>query len=73
MAIARRTLGSALIVVTIVVVLVYAVLPSRAYFDQRESLADSRAELTALEERNEELQSRIEGLDTRAEIELLAQ
>lgn len=72
MAIARRTLVSALLVVTIVVVLVYAVLPSRAYFDQRESLSDSRIDLEQLEVANTELGERIAALDTQAEIELLA-
>lgn len=72
MAVARRTLLSALVVATAVVVLVYAVLPSRAYFDQRDELASSRAELAELTAANDELSRRIEALDTREAIELLA-
>ena len=72
MVVAKRTLVSALLVVTVLVVLVYAVLPSRAYFDQRESLADSRIELNELEETNADLADRIAALETQSAIELLA-
>ncbi len=72
MTIARRTLVTALLVTTVIVVLVYAVLPSRAYFDQREALSDARAELGELETENEQLATRIAELGNRSEIELLA-
>ena len=72
MAIARRTLVTALLVITVIVVLVYAVLPSRAYFDQREALSDARADFGDLEADNARLTARITELGTRSEIELLA-
>ncbi|MDH3755650.1 MAG: septum formation initiator family protein [Acidimicrobiia bacterium] len=72
MIIARRTLGSALLITTIVVVLLFGVLPTRDFLDQRAALSEQRSELEAIEAENAALEQRIDDLQTREEIELLA-
>ena len=68
---ARPLLIAAFAVVTIVVLAMY-VFPTRRWLDQRQALADSRAELTEITAEREALEARLDQLDDPDEIELIA-
>jgi cell division protein FtsB len=70
--IARRAVWPVLLVATIVVIMFYAVFPTRTWLDQR-ATADTRAtELAEIDATNAELLVSIERLQTDAEIERIA-
>ena len=68
----RRSVVPLVLVLIVLVVLFYAVLPTRTYMDQRSATTDARAELAALLEENETLRSRLSVLAEPEEIERLA-
>jgi len=68
----RRSVIPLVLVLIILVVLFYAVLPTRTYMDQRSATSDARAELAALVDENNALRTRLEALSQPEEIERLA-
>ena len=68
----RRSVVPLVLVLIVLVVLFYAVLPTRTYLDQGSATDDARAELTALLEENDALRSRLNVLAQPEEIERLA-
>jgi len=67
-----RVLLPLLIVACVVVVLGYAVFPTRTWLDQRSTIAERDAELVALDAEIAELSDQVRLLGTDAEIERLA-
>ncbi|MGI9621630.1 MAG: FtsB family cell division protein [Acidimicrobiales bacterium] len=67
-----RVLLPALGAVALLVVLAYAVFPVRTWLDQRQAISDRQAELAELEAVNIELDTRVQVLNTEAEIERIA-
>lgn len=70
--VAARVLLPAVVVVGILVVLVYAVLPTRTWLDQRDAIARSEVKMVELDELNDVLVARVAALRTEAEIERIA-
>ncbi|MCY3637407.1 MAG: septum formation initiator family protein [bacterium] len=68
----RRSVIPLVLVLIILVVVFYALLPTRTYMDQRSATSDARAELAALVDENIALRSRLEALSQPEEIERLA-
>lgn len=68
----RRSVVPLVIVLVALVVLFYAVLPTGTFFDQRTATAEARAELSALQDQNQALRTRLAELTQPAEIERLA-
>ncbi len=68
----RRSVIPLVLVLIILVVMFYAVLPTRTYMDQRSATSDARAELAALVDENNALRTRLEALSQPEEIERLA-
>jgi cell division protein FtsB len=68
----RRVAWPFLVVATVLAILFYAVFPTRQYFEQRELASERLDRLAAIEAANAQLQERIDGLSTPAEIERLA-
>ncbi|WP_419919055.1 FtsB family cell division protein [Candidatus Poriferisocius sp.] len=56
----------------VVVLISYAVLPTRTYMAQRSATADARAELAGLQDENAALRARLKALSQPEEIERLA-
>lgn len=69
---AARVLLPAVAAVGLLVVLVYAVLPTTTWLDQREAIAQGEEELVELAEANDVLSERVTALGTEAEIERIA-
>ena len=72
MIVLRRSVVPLVLALIILVVLFYAVLPTRTYMDQRSATTDARAELAALVDENHALHSRLKALSQPEEIERLA-
>lgn len=68
----RRSVIPLVLVLIVLVVLFYAVLPTRTYMDQRLATTDARAELAALLDENNALRSRLKALSQPEEVERLA-
>jgi len=68
----RRSLVPLLLVISLLVILLYFVLPTSTLFGQRAASAEARAELTEIAEENAELHEQIALLKTGDEIERLA-
>ena len=68
----RRSVIPLVLVLIVMVVLFYAVLPTRTYMDQRSATAGARAELSALVDENNALRSRLTALSQPEEVERLA-
>ncbi|WP_419923789.1 FtsB family cell division protein [Candidatus Poriferisocius sp.] len=68
----RRSVIPLVLVLIVLVVLFYAVLPTRTYLDQRSETADARAELAALLEENDAFRFRLTALSQPEEVERLA-
>ena len=72
MKIARRAVWPVLLVATIVVIMFYAVFPTRTWLDQRATAETQAAELAEIDATNAELLVSIERLQTDEEIERIA-
>ncbi len=69
---ASRVLLPAVLVVAILVVLVYAVFPTRTWLDQQAGIAALEQELNDLDDANQILEERVTALGTETEIERIA-
>lgn len=69
---AARVVVPTLALVCVLIVLGYAVFPTRTWLDQRSTIADREATAASLEAENAELAARFTLLGTDAEIERLA-
>ena len=72
MIVLRRSVIPLVLVLIILVVVFYALLPTRTYMDQRSATSDARAELAAVVDENIAFRSRLEALSQPEEIERLA-
>lgn len=69
---ARRLVWPLLVVVVVAAVLFIGVFPARTWLNQRSSTAAAASRVAELTEQNAQMQSRIDALDTDAEIERIA-
>lgn len=67
-----RVVLPAVLAVAVLVVLVYAVFPTRAWLDQGAEIADREIELSDIRAGNHALEARVGALNTPAEIERIA-
>jgi cell division protein FtsB len=67
-----RVLLPALLAVAVLVVLVYAVFPTRAWLDQGAEITDRQTELVEIQAHNDVLEARVGLLHTTEEIERIA-
>lgn len=69
---ARMLIPGAAVAVIVLVVIGYAVLPTRSWLAQRNEIGRLEGEITAMEDANAELERRAAALNTVAEVERIA-